>query len=481
MSGDLAGGSCPTYAVVDKRKKKAVAEMNRESSTGFALYAVVDKAKKKKVLSPAIHDDNEYSNVVGKSTELQATSKEEAQPTYSVLERDETSEVVMSKTSSLFNHFGDKDKKWKAAGSTSQLWLCLVIVIFAIAFLTLAFGISAGVSYSMISRLRAEISLNEELVNSLRYKLEVLQKITYNNSVQLSAKTKDTISINMSTFNAFPVISALNDSSFNLFELVNQLNMSTIFTCGLLKDRIKIIENATFGRSRFVPAPSCQAIHIFQPSSTSGYYWVRSSNGSSVRVYCDMTKSCGTLTGGLTRVALLNNETRSQLCTEDFSTVIENTRCVRSNEGAGCSNIVFPVMNIPYSHICGRVQAFWFGTPDGFAGSQRSSTTINENYVDGISLTYGTSNKTHIWTFIADGVGSNQNCPHQVPGYVGSDYSCLNPEFSCTSSSSSCYSPFFRLLQQPATEDIKLRLCRDQHRQINNEGIYLGNLDIYVW
>ena len=52
-------------------------------------------------------------------------------------------------------------------------------------------------------------------------------------------------------------------------------------------------------------------------------------------------------------------------------------------------------MNIPYSHICGRVQAFWFGTPDGFAGSQRSSTTINGNYVDGISLTYGTSNKTH--------------------------------------------------------------------------------------
>ena len=313
MSGDLAAGSCPTYAVVDKRKKKAVAEMNQESSTGFALYAVVDKAKKKKVLSPAIHDDNEYSNVVGKSTELQATSKEEAQPTYSVLERDETSEVVMSKTSSLFNHFGDKDKKWKAAGSTSQLWLYLVIVIFAIAFLTLAFGISAGVSYSMISRLRAEISLNEELVNSLRYELEVLQKISYNNSVQLSAKTKDTISINMSIFNAFPVISALKNGTFNLFELVNQLNMSTIFTCGLLKDRIKIIENATFGRSRLGPAPSCQAIHIFQPSSTSGYYWVSSSNGSSVRVYCDMTKSCGTLTGGLTRVALLNNETRSQL------------------------------------------------------------------------------------------------------------------------------------------------------------------------
>ena len=359
--------------------------------------------------------------------------------------------------------------------------VCLVIVIFAIAFLTLAFGISAGVSYAMISRLRAAISSNEELVNSLQYELEVLQKITYNNSFQLSAKTKDSININMTTFNAFPVISALNDCSFNLFELVNKLNMSAILNYGLLIDRIKIIEKATFGRSRFAPAHSCQAIHIFQPSLTSGYYWVMSSSGSSVHVYCDMTMSCGTVTGGLTRVALLNNENRRQLCTNDFSTTNENTRCVRSTEDAGCSNIVFPVMNISYSHICGTVQAFWFGTPDGFTGNERSSTTINDDYVDGISLTYITSNKTHIWTFIADGVGSNQNCPRQVPQYVGSDYTCLNPESSCTSSTSSCYSPFFRMLQQPVTQDIELRLCRDQHRVDENEGIFLGNLEIYVW
>ena len=218
---------------------------------------------------------------------------------------------------------------------------------------------------------------------------------------------------------------------------------------------------------------------MLQPSFTSGYYWVMSSNGSSVRVYCDMTKSCGNVTGGLTRVAILNNETRRQLCTDDFTTTNENTRCVRSNDGLGSSNTVFPVMNISYSHICGTVQAFWFGSPDSLTG--KSSTTINDNYVDGISLTYGASNRTHIWTFIADGEGSNQNCPHQVPQYAGSNYSCLNPESSCTSNSNTCYSPFFRLLQQPVTEDIELRLSRDQHHQgVDYEGIYLGNLEIYV-
>ena len=530
MSGDLAAESCPTYAVVDKRKKKRVAEMDQESSADFALYAVVDKAKKKSVFSPEIHrnyDDNGYSTAEGKSTESHATREEESQSTYSVLEQDKTSEVVSSKNLSSFNRFGDKDKQWNKSGSISQLWLCLVIVIFAIAFLILAFGISAGVSYSMVSRLRAEISLNkskvlevslnEELVNSLRYDLELLQNKTYNNSYQLNSSNffelvnrlnkSFTINyesifslkadLNDSNFNlfelvnrlnkstilnhesSFSLIDRLNDSSSNMFDLVNQLNMSIILNYGLLEKRINIIENATFERSRCAPAPSCQAIHMLQPSFTSGYYWVVSSNGSSVRVYCDMTKSCGNVTGGLTRVAILNNETRRQLCTDNFTTTDENTRCVRSTEDAGCSTIVFPVMNIPYSHICGTVQAFWFGTPDGFAGSERSSTTINDNYVDGISLTYGTSNKTHIWTFIADGVGSNQNCPLQVPGYVGNDYSCLNNQFSCTSSS--CYSPFFKLLQQPVTEDIELRLCRDQLRRgLNIEGIFLGNLEIYV-
>ena len=184
-----------------------------------------------------------------------------------------------------------------------------MIVIFAIAILVLAFGISTGVSYSMISRLRAEISsikseavevsLNEELVNSLRYEIDLLQNKTYNNSYQLS--------------------------SSNFFELVNRLNKSTIVNYGLLEKRINVVEYATFGRSRFAAAPSCQAIHMLQPSFTSGYYWVMSSNGSSVCVYCDMTQFCVNVTGGLTRVAILNNKTRPLLCTHDFTTTDENT------------------------------------------------------------------------------------------------------------------------------------------------------------
>ena len=112
-SGDHAAESCPTYAVVDNRKKKKVAEMDQESSADIALYAVVNKAKKKSVFSPDIHksyDENEYSTAEVKCTVSHATREEESQPTYSVLERDKSSKVVLSKTSLSFNRFGDKDK-----------------------------------------------------------------------------------------------------------------------------------------------------------------------------------------------------------------------------------------------------------------------------------------------------------------------------------------------------------------------------------
>ena len=82
-------------------------------------------------------------------------------------------------------------------------------------------------------------------------------------------------------------------------------------------------------------------------------------------------------------------------------------------------------MNIRYSHICGTVESSYIGRPDGFTGSSRSpSTSINDNYVDGISLTYGDiPNRNHIWTFVAD--QGAIDCSHAKPQYVTNHYSCL--------------------------------------------------------
>ena len=127
----------------------------------------------------------------------------------------------------------------------------------------------------------------------------------------------------------------------------------------LLNEYINIIINSTLSGHKFSPAPSCRAIRTLKPSSLSGYYWVRSTNGSSVRVYCEMTKSCGNITGGLTRVAVLNNQNRHLICVGDFKD--NNIQCVRNTEDPSCSHMLFPLMNISYSHICGRVVGSWFG------------------------------------------------------------------------------------------------------------------------
>ena len=120
----------------------------------------------------------------------------------------------------------------------------------------------------------------------------------------------------------------------DLLYLVHQLNEANTIQYAFLKDKIN---HALYGNTVSSTAPSCRAIHLLHPYSTSGYYWVTSSNGSSVHVYCEMTKSCGNITGGLTRVALLNNKTRPLICTGDFVTVNEDMRCVRNTEDPGCS------------------------------------------------------------------------------------------------------------------------------------------------
>ncbi len=107
----------------------------------------------------------------------------------------------------------------------------------------------------------------------------------------------------------------------------------------------------------------------------------------------------------------------------------DNIGCVRESALPGCSGLIFSTMHLPYSHICGIVDGRYFGPIDGFSGSNRSAnTTINGNYVDGISFTYGnTSHRTHIWTFSA----SASNCSINVLEYVGLHHSCLNSTYFC--------------------------------------------------
>ena len=99
-----------------------------------------------------------------------------------------------------------------------------------------------------------------------------------------------------------------------------------------------------------------------------------------------------------------------------------------------------------YPHTCEYARAYASqGDPDAFANPTGMARTasLSGNYVDGVSITYGTP-PTHIWTYAAGAsVSSNSKygCPCntepgvQPPTFVGTDYYC---ETGTTQSGSWC-------------------------------------------
>ena len=256
--------------------------------------------------------------------------------------------------------------------------------------------------------------------------------------------------------------------------------------------------------------PACAAL---PPNSPSGYYWVRNSYGSAVRVYCDMTRSCGGVTGGWMRVAELNMTDSSQRCPSGLRQRTDGNihTCVRNSDSAGCSSVILPTSNIEYSSVCGKVIAYQIGATNAFEGDNISSA-----YVDGVSLTHGNP-RQHIWTFAAaldkSGNGNASSyCPcikniaaiQSIipPSFVGDDYFCDTgsqqhmdgqpPQFysadplwdGCGSGNAyACCrfnTPpwFYKQLPDTTTDDIEMRVCRDEGN--DNEDIAIEVVEIYV-
>ena len=270
------------------------------------------------------------------------------------------------------------------------------------------------------------------------------------------------------------------------------------------------------------PTPSCQYIAETHPSTPSGYYWVRSSNGSAVNVYCDMARHCCGSTEGWMRVAYLDMTDTSQQCPEGFRLRSEPKRTCEQI-ASSCDSILYHSHHIQYSKVCGRVKAYQYGAPVAFVRYHApvaflryygdyagQGTTIDSNYVGGMSITHGESPRKHIWTFAAalDERRSNvYACPctktdtpytGRVPPFIGNDYFCdtgsheyvqsyrfysENPLWDgegCGPTSSCCQfnSPpwFCKELPQPTTDDVEVRVCRYD----NYRGTPFDLIELYV-
>ena len=277
------------------------------------------------------------------------------------------------------------------------------------------------------------------------------------------------------------------------------------------KDRalLSVLESAVGQYSFYHPALSCADL---PPSSPSGYYWVRDSNGSAVSVYCDMTRSCGGVTGGWTRVAQLDMTNNDHQCPSGLKQKVYSNydirTCVRNVSQGGCSSVQLSRDNVNYTAVCGKIVAYQYGDPEAFAPYHPNQSLVD---VDGIILTHGDM-RQHIWTFAVSGsdyLYTNELCPcthgfSTTSGpapYVGNDYFCEsgnqrnateliffgdNPLWDgagCGPKSSECCSfntpPwFYKQLPQPTTDDIEMRVCRSGAS--TDEDIAIQKIEILV-
>ena len=273
------------------------------------------------------------------------------------------------------------------------------------------------------------------------------------------------------------------------------------------------------GQNRDYPAASCSEIPT---SCSSGQYWVRSSNGTAVQVYCDLNRVCGcssTGSGGWTRVINVNYNDPSQPCPGEWFPLTYSTEptrlCGRTGSSASCVSALFSTYGIRYRHVCGRVIGFADESPDAFGHGVGQS--IEGAYVDGVSLTHGPPGaRQHIWTFAAGLLETVHptyplySCPcvgsgTASPSFVGENYFCESgnsgsgfanvlyasdplwdgqgcgnpPCCDLDSGPPGVTAPWFcRQLPQDTSDDLEVRICGSQ--DTTDEDTPLQLVELYI-
>ena len=228
---------------------------------------------------------------------------------------------------------------------------------------------------------------------------------------------------------------------------------------------------------------------------------------SNIAAVVSVSELCG---GGLWYpVATLNMTDLQQQCPTGWREYSESSvrACGRPvTNSSSCANVSYTTGH-QYSKVCGRVIGYQVTSPDGFLNNLPA---IDENYVDGVSITYGKNPRQHIWTYAA-GVTENSmdhspnNCPcsdsssTEPQQFIGDRYYCEsgNPDSNfvtglyssdklwdgeqCSGEGTCCTmsAPWFSVeLADSTMEDIEVRICGDE--STSNEDTPIELLDIYI-
>ena len=229
-----------------------------------------------------------------------------------------------------------------------------------------------------------------------------------------------------------------------------------------------------------------------------------------VSFYGQIKPHCGA--GLWYRVAFLNMSDPSQQCPSAWRLVTTNgvRACGRPvSSGSSCQGMFYSAIN-EYQQVCGRVIGYQDSSLDGFNGNvERRSSSVDDVYLDGVSVTYGQP-RNHVWSYVGGATeGSTRtarsNCPCSTvsagtgpQSFVGDNYYCEsgNPtdanftfysadklwdgkqcEGTCCTDSKS--PPWFSVhLPNTTTDRIEVRICGDEGT--NNEDTPIELLEILV-
>ena len=261
------------------------------------------------------------------------------------------------------------------------------------------------------------------------------------------------------------------------------------------------------------PGKSCDDIYQINKASrgVSGVYWINTTSGIN-QVYCNMELQCGGHKGGWTRVAQFDTS-QGDPCPSGWTLITTpgaNSRSVcRSGNTNGCHSAIFTTYNISFYKICGQVRGYQKGNVNCFG--LVAGDSIDEPYVDGVSITLGNPRK-HVWTYavgISDSSGNNDithYCPcasregTDPPSFVSDHYYCEsgdtgnnNPNayyttdplwdgLGCSDSVNCCAHPDMPWFsRQFATEQeafIEARICRNE--DFSNEATLVESMELYI-
>ena len=212
------------------------------------------------------------------------------------------------------------------------------------------------------------------------------------------------------------------------------------------------------------------------------------------------------------RVAHLDMTQPNQQCPSGFRLITSSSKRLCGRPGpAGCVSVKFSTNGIAYNKVCGKIIAYQDKSPDGVcpyigAHTNRLIHTLEEVYIDGVSITHGTP-RQHIWSFIAsiaEDMNGCSGCPcyagfhgDRIP-FIGNNFFCdsavhiwrnqftLYPDDplwdgeGCGSNNLCCSynSPpwFCTELDQSTSDDIELRLCADQ--AISDEDVPIEHIEL---